>query len=73
VISLSDGRWRGTVVSFDAQVGLGVVEAGGVQYPFHCTQIADGSREIAVATPVEFGLIAGRLGRTEAAWLTQPG
>jgi hypothetical protein len=37
------------------------------RYRFHCTQIADGSRTIAVGTPVGFRLLAGRDGRWEAA------
>jgi CspA family cold shock protein len=56
----------GTVTEFDDDVGLGVITADdGTAYPFHCTQIADGTRTIAVDTPVTFALI-GRLGRYEA-------
>jgi CspA family cold shock protein len=56
----------GTVTEFDDDVGLGVITADdGTTYPFHCTQIADGTRTIAVDTPVTFDLI-GRLGRYEA-------
>ena len=29
-------------------------------YPFHCTRIADGTRTIAVGTPVEFEVVAGQ-------------
>jgi hypothetical protein len=36
------------------------------RYRFHCTQIADGSRTIAVGTRVSFRLLAGRDGRWEA-------
>jgi CspA family cold shock protein len=54
-------------VKFDEAVGLGEVEAGPIRYPFHCTQIADGSRVVAVGTVVSFGLLAGRGGRWEAA------
>ena len=72
----------GTVVAFDERVGWGEIEgearlAGGrpragdgavsVRYGFHCTQIADGSRTVAVGTKVTFGLLAGRGGRWEAA------
>ena len=43
-----------------------MVTAGdGTAYPFHCTEIADGTRTIAVGTRVEFELLA-RLGRWEA-------
>lgn len=57
----------GTVIAFDREVGLGEVRAAdGSVYPFHCIEIADGTRDIAVGTAVEFGLI-GKLGRYEAA------
>ena len=36
---------RGTVTSFDADVGLGsVTGSDGVDHLFHCIEIADGSR-----------------------------
>ncbi len=68
-------RLIGTVVSFDEAVGLGGIEADGAagseggtpHFPFHCTQIADGTRAVAVGTRVSFGLLAGRAGRWEAA------
>ena len=72
-VPLGDGR--GTVVEFDESRGLGIVrrEADGVaserapvQYPFHCTAIADGSRSIAVGTPVTWSVASGRMGRWEA-------
>jgi CspA family cold shock protein len=55
-----------------AGAGAGAAEraegaAGAARYPFHCTQIADGSRVVAVGAPVSFGLLAGRGGRWEAA------
>jgi cold shock CspA family protein len=59
---------RGTVESFDAEVGLGEVRGDdGVVYPFHCAQIADGSRTIPVGTLVRASVVAGHLGRWEAA------
>ena len=61
---------RGTVVAFDEAVGLGTVQAAGVSYPFHCTQIADGSRRIDAGTTVSFTLLAGRNGTWEAAGVT---
>ena len=57
----------GTVIEFSEPRGIGVVEAGGVRYAFHCTQIADGSRTIRVGAPVEFDVVPGRLGDWEAA------
>lgn len=57
----------GIVAEFDAAVGLGaIVTVDGVRYPFHCIEIADGSRSIAVGATVSFQLI-GKLGRFEAA------
>ena len=54
-------------MEFDEPRGLGVIDSDGTRYPFHCTQIADGSRTIAAGTPVRFVVRAGRLGRWEAA------
>lgn len=62
----------GRVIEFDDHVGLGVVEADdGTRYPFHCTQIADGSRTIPVGAAVHFEVAAGPLGRWEAARVEQ--
>ena len=63
---------EGRVVSFDEDVGLGEIAAAAQsgpaeQYRFHCTQIADGSRVVAVGAQVSFRLLAGRDGRWEAA------
>ena len=59
--------WRGTVQSFDAERGLGVVrDSQGSDYPFHCTQIAGGLRTISVGASVGFGLAPGALGEWEA-------
>ena len=58
---------RGTVTSFDESVGLGTIAAAdGTDHPFHCIEIADGSRSIEVGTEVSFDLLA-KLGRWEAA------
>lgn len=57
----------GTVEAFDDHAGLGTVrDAEGAEYPFHCTQIADGSRAIEVGTKVEFHVGPGPGGRWEA-------
>jgi hypothetical protein len=65
---------EGQVVSFDEGVGLGQISTAGPgggapaeQYRFHCTQIADGSRVVAVGAQVSFRLLAGRDGHWEAA------
>ena len=48
----------GSVDSFDKDVGLGEVRGeDGRLYPFHCTEIADGSRDIAVGTEVSFSCL----------------
>jgi len=58
----------GTVAEFDEHRGLGVVKgADGTWYPFHCTQIAGGSRTIPVGAAVRFAVRPGGLGRWEAA------
>jgi cold shock CspA family protein len=61
------GAGRGVVESFDDPRGLGVVRSDtGVEHPFHCTAIADGSRTVEVGTVVSYRVSAGRLGRWEA-------
>lgn len=61
---------RGTVTAFDEHVGLGTVtDTDGNEYLFHCVEIADGSRTIAVGTAVAFERLA-KLGRYEASALT---
>jgi cold shock CspA family protein len=63
------GGHRGVVTAFDADTGLGVVTGPtGAEYPFHCIEIADGSRTIEVGTEITFRLIP-KLGRWEAAAL----
>jgi cold shock CspA family protein len=56
----------GRVETFDAAVGLGVVAAGTRRYRFHCTAIADGTREIDPGTTVLFRRVAGHGGEIEA-------
>lgn len=68
------GACEGTVASFDDPRGLGtVVTAAGVIYPFHCANIADGTRSIEVGSPVSWQVIAGRLGRWEASGIKPSG
>lgn len=58
---------EGRVTAFDERRGLGTIAgADGREYPFHCTQIADGSRTIARETLVTFETTPGHLGRIEA-------
>ena len=57
----------GRVTAFDARRGLGeITAADGTVLGFHCTSIADGSRSIAVGTPVDFEVAPGHGGRWEA-------
>ena len=59
---------QGTVRSFDERRGLGEITAeDGETFPFHCTAIANGTRRVAPGTAVEFEVVAGLLGRWEAA------
>ena len=58
---------RGVVVEFDGEIGLGVVEGhDGTHYPFHCIEIADGTRDVVPGSEVSFDVLA-KLGRWEAA------
>jgi cold shock CspA family protein len=58
---------RGEVVAFDVARGLGtVIDADtGDHVPFHCIEIADGSRSIGAGALVVFELIH-KMGRLEA-------
>lgn len=57
----------GHVTQFDAAIGLGVITSErGTEHAFHCIEIADGTRTIAVGTQVSFDLLA-KFGRYEAA------
>ena len=57
----------GVILAFDDAAGLGEVERDdGIRFPFHCIEIADGTRTIAVGTSVTFTMLC-KLGRYEAA------
>ncbi|MFA5564432.1 MAG: cold shock domain-containing protein [Acidimicrobiia bacterium] len=59
---------HGQVASFDNQAGYGeLIDNLGNSWFFHCTAILDGSRTISVDKSVTFRLVAGRVGRWEAA------
>ncbi len=62
----------GEVTEFDEPRGVGTVagEAGG-SWSFHCTAITDGTRTIAVGTPVAFEVVPSHLGRMEATRVTK--
>ena len=58
---------RGTVRSFDETGGLGeIAGVDGSIRPFHCVEIADGSRHIDIGVEVDYRLVP-KLGRWEAA------
>ena len=68
----SAGERRGVVTSFDESVGLGTVGGDdGVDLPFHCTSIANGTRDIAVGAAVRYDVVPGRQGRWEATRLVE--
>jgi cold shock CspA family protein len=60
----------GVVTEFDEQRGWGTIESEGRSLSFHCTQITDGTRTIAVGTPVQFEIRPGHLGTWEAGQVT---
>ena len=60
-------RRKGTVAEFDAVRGIGVIEGDdGGRLAFHCTQIADGTRDIPVGVKVSYEVVPGSLGAWEA-------
>jgi cold shock protein len=71
-VPANPGRTRRPVLArvtdFDADAGLGaLVTDDGRALPFHCTAIADGTRRIDVGRRVVCLVVAGHLGRMEAA------
>jgi CspA family cold shock protein len=64
---------EGSVTDFDESRGLGeVTDETGTVFTFHCAEIADGTRSIAIGAPVRFEVVA-RFGRYEAARITARG
>lgn len=62
-----DQMFSGTVTSFDIQIGLGVIRLQDErELPFHCTNLADGSREVSEQQKVNFELFFHPRGRFEA-------
>lgn len=60
---------HGVVESFDAHRGLGYIDVDGEKYLFHCAEIADGTRDIALNTRVSFVPVE-RFGISEASIVT---
>ena len=57
---------QGHVTDVDEARGLGTITAeDGRAFPFHCTQIIDGTRQIETGQSVRFDLLP-KLGRYEA-------
>jgi cold shock CspA family protein len=55
------------VTSFGGDRGLGtVIDEDGTQFDFHCTGIADGTRDIEVGRSVTFEVRPGHRGQLEA-------
>lgn len=72
--ALAGATNEGTVVAFDSKRGLGEIRGSDDRaYPFHCTRIADGTREIPVGVAVEFTVAPGPLGRWEAVAIRRRG
>lgn len=62
----------GSVSSYEAERGLGLIAGpDGSEHLFHCTAIADGSRQIEVGEQVAFLLVAAHGGRYEASQVTK--
>ncbi|MHB1554345.1 MAG: cold shock domain-containing protein [Acidimicrobiales bacterium] len=62
----------GVVSAFDDARGLGTVtDDAASAWPFHCTEIADGTRSVDVGRRVAFDVVAGHLGRMEAVRVTK--
>jgi cold shock CspA family protein len=62
---------QGIVREFDDPAGMGWIAGhDGTDRFFHCTQIADGTRTIAVGAPVAYELLP-YLGRYEATAITK--
>lgn len=60
-------RLDGTVSAFDHHEGLGWIESNeGGRYLFHCAELLDGTRDVAVGARVTFEA-AARFGHQEAA------
>lgn len=66
------GVHRGVVSAFDSAAGYGTVRRDDdTEWWFHCTAIADGTREVAVGVRGVFRLVPGGSGRWEAVDLVE--
>jgi cold shock CspA family protein len=63
----------GVVVDYDAERGLGTIDAGdGLMVSFHCVDIADGTRHVALGSVVAFEVAPGHRGQPEARHVMVP-
>lgn len=60
---------HGIVEAFDVHRGLGTLNSEGETYLFHCAEIIDGTRDIAVNSRVSFVPVV-RFGNREASVVT---
>ena len=59
-------RLNGVVETFDHHEGLGwIADEVGTRYLFHCAELTDGTRDVAVGSPVTFESVV-RFGHLEA-------
>ena len=66
------GTATGSVAEFDKHAGLGAIAGDdGSSYPFHCTAIVNGTRDIEVGTKVSFTVAAGHRGQLEATQINE--
>jgi CspA family cold shock protein len=71
-VTRPDTASSGVVAAFDDDIGIGTVHGDdGNDYRFHCVELADGTRTIAVGTHVEFRVLP-KLGVYEAGSLAAP-
>jgi len=69
-MSNSSNHLIGNVVEFDHHRGLGTIESEDTRYVFHCAEITDETRDIAVGAPVSFVPVE-RFGLLEASHIVK--
>ena len=56
----------GRVVAYDAERGVGTLEADGERFSFHCTSLTERAQDPRVGAAVVFRVVPGHRGRWEA-------
>ena len=69
-MSNSNNQLFGNVAEFDHHRGLGTVESEDIRYVFHCAEITDETRDIAIGAPVSFVPVE-RFGLLEASHIVK--